>query len=205
MRSWKRPAVVVPTLADTGAGGKKRKAQLEKFNEDGSLPKSFPGHWTEPDVRGVLYAMQGRVCAYCGADIAEAGIDVEHFRPKGNVVEDPDHGGYWWLAYELANYLLSCTICNQRQKKDRFPLRDGAQHMRFAQRHLLSAEPKVLLDPVGENVEAMLALDPAAILNGRIVPNPALGEPEAGRVRQTLEFFRVNRKAPQVRKRPPTS
>lgn len=201
MRSWKRPGVLAPTLADTGAGGKKRNAHIEKFNEDESLPKSFPGHWTEPDVRGVLYAMQGRVCAYCGADISEAGIDVEHYRPKGNVLEDPEHGGYWWLAYELTNYMLSCTICNQRQKKDRFPLLDAAQRVRYPQRHLLGTEPKVLLDPVGETVEAMLALDPAAILNGRIMPNPALGEPAAGRVRQTLEFFRINRKAPQVRKR----
>lgn len=201
MRSWKRPSVAAPTLQDNGAGGKKRKVQVEKFEADGTIPLSFPGHWTEPDVRGVLYAMQGRICTFCGADISEAGIDVEHFRPKGNVAEDAAHGGYWWLAYELSNYMLSCTICNQRLKKDRFPLLDPAQRVRYPQRHLIAAEPKVLLDPVGENVEAMLALDPQAILNGRIVPHPALGEPEATRVRETIDFFRLNRKAAQVRKR----
>jgi uncharacterized protein (TIGR02646 family) len=52
-------------------------------------------------------------CAYCEADtkIVSHG-DVEHYRPKSI---------YWWLAYCYDNYLVSCAICNQVHKKDKFP------------------------------------------------------------------------------------
>lgn len=52
-------------------------------------------------------------CAYCEADtkIVSYG-DVEHYRPKSI---------YWWLAYCYDNYLVSCAICNQVHKKDKFP------------------------------------------------------------------------------------
>ena len=46
--------------------------------------------------------------------------DVEHFRPKSAVLDDPLHGGYWWLAYDFQNYLLSCSLCNRVRKKTRF-------------------------------------------------------------------------------------
>ena len=39
--------------------------------------------------------------------------DVEHFRPKSK---------YWWLAYCLDNYLVSCAICNQKFKSNVFPI-----------------------------------------------------------------------------------
>ena len=55
-------------------------------------------------------------CAYCEAPTAAVAYgDVEHYRPKSI---------YWWLAYSLENYLVSCTLCNQRFKKDKFPI-DG--------------------------------------------------------------------------------
>jgi len=37
---------------------------------------------------------------------------VEHFRPKGRVVEDSSHKGYWWLASTWTNLLPSCSHCN---------------------------------------------------------------------------------------------
>ena len=40
-------------------------------------------------------------CAYCDGSYQAFGYgDVEHFRPKGAVTEDPTHSGYWWLAYD---------------------------------------------------------------------------------------------------------
>ncbi|MEZ5716002.1 MAG: hypothetical protein R3D85_13040 [Paracoccaceae bacterium] len=53
-------------------------------------------------------------CAYCESAVtATYHGDVEHFRPKSV---------YWWLAYVYDNYLLSCAICNQTFKGDRFAL-----------------------------------------------------------------------------------
>ncbi|MEZ5329022.1 MAG: hypothetical protein R3F19_28590 [Verrucomicrobiales bacterium] len=55
-------------------------------------------------------------CAYCEAPTAVVTYgDVEHYRPKSK---------YWWQAYCMSNYLVSCAICNQRFKKDKFPI-DG--------------------------------------------------------------------------------
>ncbi len=53
-------------------------------------------------------------CAYCESPTTVVSYgDVEHFRPKSL---------YWWLAYCYENYLPSCTICNQRYKRDDFPI-----------------------------------------------------------------------------------
>lgn len=55
-------------------------------------------------------------CAYCEAPTSVVAFgDVEHYRPKSI---------YWWLAYCYDNYLVSCQICNQRFKKDNFPIQN---------------------------------------------------------------------------------
>jgi uncharacterized protein (TIGR02646 family) len=53
-------------------------------------------------------------CAYCEAPTSSVAYgDVEHYRPKSV---------YWWLAYSVENFLASCAICNQKFKKDNFPI-----------------------------------------------------------------------------------
>jgi len=192
--------VLVPTLTPTGSGGAKRAKQIQDYEKRNVLPSKFPSHWTNPDVRGALYAMQGRVCIYCGADIDEAGIDVEHFRPKGNVDDDETHGGYWWLAYEFSNYLLSCIICNQRNKRDSFPLLDGARRAVYAERHQLAGERRVLIDPTLDPIEQWLQVE-WQIPAGKLIPNPHLGAELAERVGRAIAFFRLNQKAAQRKKR----
>jgi uncharacterized protein (TIGR02646 family) len=200
MRQLRRPGVTVPTLAKGGAGGDKRDDHVDNFSKKGESPSTFPPHWTKPDVRGALYAMHGRVCGYCGADVSEAGNDVEHFRPKSNVLDDKTHGGYWWLAYEFSNYLLSCVVCNQRYKVDRFPMQQGAIHVRYQDRQNLATEQRVLLDPTCDMIENYVTVDwskPA----GKLEPRAGLTSAEGARVVQVLDFFRVNRRAAQRKKR----
>ncbi len=61
-----------------------------------------------------LLAETGGKCAYCEASTSVVAFgDVEHYRPKSI---------YWWLAYCYENYLVSCQLCNQRFKKDAFPI-----------------------------------------------------------------------------------
>ncbi|MPR31794.1 HNH endonuclease [Salmonirosea aquatica] len=61
-----------------------------------------------------LFTETGDKCAYCEAHTrAVAHGDVEHYRPKSD---------YWWLAYCYENYLVSCAVCNQIHKKDKFPI-----------------------------------------------------------------------------------
>jgi hypothetical protein len=84
---------------------------------------------------------QHQKCGYCEIQVSSHG-DVEHYRPKSEVQELKAEGtelansrklrgrkkpaitekGYWWLAYEWDNYLLSCAICNQKYKSAIFPV-----------------------------------------------------------------------------------
>ena len=67
-------------------------------------------------ARTQLLAEAHDKCAYCEAPTAVVTYgDIEHYRPKSK---------YWWQAYSISNYLVSCAICNQRFKKDKFPI-DG--------------------------------------------------------------------------------
>jgi hypothetical protein len=61
-------------------------------------------------------------CAYCERFYK---LDVEHFRPKGEVTDENNNllsgTGYYWLGYEWSNLLPSCISCN----------RDGGKNSKF--------------------------------------------------------------------------
>ena len=90
----------------------------------------------EAKIKEALYKAQKQAlldlfngkCAFCETPIREGMHgDVEHFRPKGGVIEEDgskakyldkkgverDHPGYYWLAYDWRNLLPSCQLCNQ--------------------------------------------------------------------------------------------
>jgi len=49
-------------------------------------------------------------------------MQVEHYRPKKAVINaNPAHTGYYWLAYDWSNLLLSCASCNNK-KRNHFPI-----------------------------------------------------------------------------------
>ena len=61
-------------------------------------------------------------CAYCETDTsAGAPMQVEHYRPKAKVTDDLSHSGYYWIAYEWSNLILSCSKCNNK-KRNKFPV-----------------------------------------------------------------------------------
>ena len=77
-------------------------------------------------VKEALIKLQGYKCCFCEAHIGHIDDgDIEHFRPKAGWVQDNEpinKPGYYWLAYDWDNLFLSCTKCNQRNKKNHFPL-----------------------------------------------------------------------------------
>jgi len=81
------------------------------------------------DVKRALQVAQGNKCCFCESKIGHISYgDVEHYRPKTGWVqadEPLNKPGYYWLANDWENLLLSCQICNQRYKKNYFPLRDN--------------------------------------------------------------------------------
>ncbi len=109
--------------------------------------------YAHEEVKDALRAAQHDKCAFCESKITHVDYgDVEHFRPKtafhqqaGDPLRRP---GYYWLAYEWTNLFLSCTLCNQQFKGNRFPLRDGRRRVKsHRQAHFLSREQPLLIDP----------------------------------------------------------
>jgi uncharacterized protein (TIGR02646 family) len=176
-------------MADSGPGGRRRLGDRLDYERTQTVPANFPPHWTRPDVKGLLHAMQGRICAYCG--VSTNGLDVEHFRPKGSIEEDETHGGYWWLAYECSNYFLGCTVCNRARKKASFPLLPDATRCTYSTRTAIASERRVLLDPAEDPIEEWLTIQPQD-LTGKLVPNPDLDEDQRFRVQKAIDLLGLN-------------
>jgi uncharacterized protein (TIGR02646 family) len=89
------------------------------------------GIYGHASVKQQLIDEQHGKCCFCEADFTANGYgDVEHFRPKGGFTTTPsgklNRPGYYWLAYDWENLFFSCQICNQRFKKNYFPLETEA-------------------------------------------------------------------------------
>lgn len=211
MRSIERTTAKVPTLfSEKGSGWKKAKANREKYqrgqfhvDQEGRNNLSFRDHWNKPDVRGALNAQQGKVCAYCGCKLTRSDRgDVEHFRPKKQVEEDKSHGGYWWLAYDFDNYVLSCRKCNGRSRKgSKFPLRVRARRrVTFANRHDLSREARSFLDPTIDPIENLIRVE---WRDGScdIFPVDGITRTKRTQVEAMIEYFRFNLDPKLIRER----
>jgi uncharacterized protein (TIGR02646 family) len=109
-------------------------------------PLSFKSRiWKK--LKPFLVTVFKKKCAYCeGIYIGGAYMDVEHYRPKAKVAEDQqNHPGYYWLAYDWRNLLLSCSKCNSgKGKMNRFPI-NGQRAC--SPGDSLEAEDPLLLNP----------------------------------------------------------
>lgn len=101
-----------------------RKAILDFMAANsGALPKSMSfSVYRDDPVKIVLIKMFHGKCGYCELLIvAGSDGDVEHYRPKKGVSDAKQagvqHPGYWWLAMQWENLLLSCQHCNQSRRQ----------------------------------------------------------------------------------------
>ena len=145
-------------------------------------------------------------CAYCESDVlvSQHG-DIEHWRPKGAVTDEHNktvyirdengtvspHPGYYWLAYEWTNLLLSCVLCNQISsskplgkligKGTRFPVKGDYARRRGEE----TTEEPLLLNPAEEDPDTHLSVD---VTIGIMIPKS-----ERGRI--SIEILGLNREA----------
>jgi uncharacterized protein (TIGR02646 family) len=141
------------------------------------------------DVRLALEKLFHGKCAYCETFYAASSpVDIEHYRPKGGVTEDPAHGGYWWVAMQWENLLPSCIDCNRKRgqviveassslaalaanvspqlkqagKKNSFPLADTGTRA-TAESTDFSLEQPLLINPCNDDPSTYLmhSVDPA--------------------------------------------
>jgi len=190
-----------PTVLQT-KGKAKRRAHSVSYTRDpagyDNGTRVFPfdsaiyGH---TEVKEYLLAMQHGKCAFCESKITHIAYgDVEHFRPKAAVRQEPGgpltRPGYYWLAYEWSNLLLSCQLCNQRHKGNFFPLADSAARAR-SHRADLGREAAMFINPVDDDPEMLLAFR-AEVMFGR---------DSAGRGDTTRDALALNRPALLERRR----
>jgi hypothetical protein len=151
------------------AKAKKAFKDVEKCSDE-EKAKKVNDHseiWSE-DIKVILLNVSDQKCWYCESKQVRSDNNVDHFRPKNSVIECPDHPlGYWWLAFNLTNYRLSCTYCNS-YRKDREAKTGGGKHDHFplvdealrALTKIDSAEMSMLTNPMQGTGEISMLLDP---------------------------------------------
>lgn len=133
-----RGRVAIPSvLLPGGAAEAEKEKAAEFYKQAHHLQSRFEFKvFRSKEVKSALYDLFQGKCAWCESRInSTASGDICHYRPKGGVAESRKHPGYWWLANQWENLLLSCPACNRPHqyngviagKSSRFPLEDEAQ------------------------------------------------------------------------------
>jgi uncharacterized protein (TIGR02646 family) len=192
---FKRAAKAPPVLLTKGVSATEEMKRL--YDSD---PTSYDSGTKTFSIKGSIYRhktvvvalkkMQSRKCCFCESKFTHVSVgDVEHFRPKKGwrqVRADAlGRPGYYWLAYEWTNLFLSCALCNQRFKKNYFPLSDPNNRWR-SHNHLLPLEDPLLIDPTSAKA------NPAELISFRgSVPYAVRGNPYGV---ATIEFLGLKRR-----------
>jgi len=160
--------------------------------------------WSE--LKWHLFDLFYGKCAYCESKPqAVTSGDVEHYRPKAKVTDDPmgpndpGHPGYYWLAYDVNNLLPSCEECNRNfGKMNRFPV--TGKHAR--DEASLANEQPLLLNPyhaiVNPREHLMFTETGKAMANNNSPPGltsidvyklnrPGLGEPRKNAIMEVRQ------------------
>lgn len=220
MRRVDRASVDVPATFLPGRAAAKE-LQAAKDHRDDTKPdkKAFEYKaYKRDDVRAALEKLFYGKCAYCETRYAaSAPVDIEHYRPKGAVAEDVDHGGYWWIAMDWQNLLPSCIDCNRKRgqviitpsssladlanaakskisqsgKKDSFPLAATGVRAIYDATDF-GVEHALLVNPCNEDPASSLAYCfDSAHPAGLIIPTGDAGQQERGAV--SIQVYGLNR------------
>lgn len=178
MRKVRHPNIVPPTIQKLRD---EYGASIGSPRDSGGPPE---GKWNNPDVRGALFGVQSRVCAYCQRELSDKRGDVEHYRPKSV---------YRGLMYEMDNFFVSCRICNQNRKGKKFELIDDDPPAPDSDRQAIRGERRRLLDPAEDPVDAWVQVDYDDDICTVDLSTSATGdETAAERVPYTRDFFWLN-------------
>ncbi|AQG80306.1 HNH endonuclease [Spirosoma montaniterrae] len=153
-----------------------QKALIEKAEHN------FSGHYYRDATIETLQNIYKNKCGYCRTDVSTgASWRVDHYRPKARVKDSPDHDGYYWLAYEWSNLILSCEKCNGR-KQHNFPLENEACRVSAptpginglptddycrADKAILVSESPLLLNPELDDPDEHLRFLPNGTVQGK--------------------------------------
>ncbi|WEX14262.1 AAA family ATPase [Pseudomonas sp. G11] len=163
-----RSSVQRPKILDSRAA-LQEKEQAQSFIADGgrSQKRFLFKVYRHSEMREALGRLFANKCAYCESPLGVVGHpQVEMYRPKGAVKENPNHPGYWWLTTNWENFLLACDRCaNFSGKSNRFPLIDE-ESRGFAPGEELCERP-LLLNPCDDDPDKHLIFDWAGTVASR--------------------------------------
>ena len=118
------------------------------------LINGYRSRWVA--LRAEYSAFSHGKCWYVEAKNPGTDDDIDHFRPKLAVKEDPSHPGYYWFAFDWTNLRFSCHRANRPRvnpdtgetggKGGHFPLVDPNQRA-FTPMQGKGQEVPALLDP----------------------------------------------------------
>lgn len=165
-------------LTTDNKGGRKETAANIEYADNREFDKFKFKAYSNFDVKQALIKLFKSKCAYCESKFLHVySGDVEHFRPKGEIDgANPPKPGYYWLAAEWDNLLLSCRNCNQKLKHkihgedelstmgkmNQFPLSDNRRRARSHNNpDAVKTEDqyRLLLDPCKDIPEEHLEFD----------------------------------------------
>jgi uncharacterized protein (TIGR02646 family) len=189
----KKPTLAPAILLNRGDRAARQLCELygsdPKAYRDGSKRFDFDASlYRAKSVKFALQKAQHDKCALCESKVSHIAYgDVEHFRPKAAYRQSPEDRlvkpGYYWLAYDWSNLLFCCQLCNQRFKRNYFPLTDPRRRAKSHNDDIGSEQP-LLINPAVE--------DPATFLEFRENLVHAIGGNARGE--KSIEVFGLNRR-----------
>jgi uncharacterized protein (TIGR02646 family) len=189
IRIAKSPAIPKPLNGATSSGGKATQKLIDAVVAGNPLPDFRSDVYGHDLVRERLFLDQHNKCAFCESPVkATMYGDVEHFRPKGGWIQkDGDQlnqPGYYWLAYDWSNLLISCQLCNQEFKKNRFPLLNPTRRAK-SHKHDIGREKPYLVNPCNEDPSGFISFNES-------IP---IGIDAEGRGAETIRILGLDREA----------
>lgn len=160
--------------------------------------EEFDEHLIGPDVKRRLLDDQHGKCIYCECLLTGDYGHIEHFRPKGGYTIPGDRTlhkpGYYWLAYQWKNLLLSCSKCNTSFKQNHFPLAD--ESVRDIQHRRTRQEEPLLINPSQEDPRRFIEFQEYLL-----VPREKKGSRVNRKGATTIEVLRLNERPELVKRR----
>jgi uncharacterized protein (TIGR02646 family) len=154
----KKHSVLIPSIL-AGQGVAETSALCAQYIEGNTVFEFDNNIFGHIDVKNLLRKVQDGKCCFCEAKIAHISYgDVEHYRPKAGWIQEDEklnRPGYYWLAYDWDNLFLSCEICNQRHKRNYFPLSDNTKRA-ISHAHPLKDESPIFVKPDTEDPEKFI-------------------------------------------------
>jgi len=119
--------------------------------------------YTDEKIKSTLISIQKKKCCFCESKVLHISDgDVEHFRPKKAYKQLKSdkfkRPGYYWLAYDWDNLFLACIKCNQRNKKNLFPLLDESKRAKNHHASITNEEP-LFIHPEFDDPENHITFD----------------------------------------------